>query len=165
VGDAEAALAFVAGRQGRRSMPATDWANVLSFDLGWMPPAAARGLVDAAQGAGLLEPDGESLRLTIDPASVPIPPLFRPRPDARPDARVAAPPPDGFLAWLLAYERQAGCDRAEALRRVALRQAEAQGLLTADAALLWLGAEAGLDVRAAARRLIAPAGPAAPVPP
>jgi len=160
MGDAEAAFAFVATRQARRSMRPEEWVHVMSFDLGWMAPAQARALVAAAQETGLLEADGEALRLAVDPATIQVPTLFRPRPDARPEPRAAAPPPDGFVAWLGTYERHAGCDRAEALRRVAHRQEELHGLLTGEAALLWLAAEAGLDVRSAAARLIAPAAPA-----
>jgi hypothetical protein len=163
VGDVEAALAFVATRQARRAMPAQEWVHVLSFGLGWMAPAQARQLVERAQAAGLLAPDGDALRLTLDPAAVPIPPLFRPRPDAEPEAGAPAAPADSFVTWLDAYSRHAGCDRAEALRRVARRQEEVHGLLTADAALLWVASEAGLDVRSAAAKLIPPAAaPAAP---
>lgn len=163
MGDVEAALAFVASRQARRSLRAQEWAHVLSLDLAWMAPGQARQFVERAQAAGLLAPDGEALRLTFDPASVRVPPLFRPRPDAAPEAAVAAAPPDSFVAWLDAYGRHAGCDRAEALRRVAQRQEEAKGLLTADVALLWIAAEAGLDVRGAAARILeGPAAAAAP---
>lgn len=163
MGDVEAALAFVATRQARRSLPAQEWVHVLSLGLGWMSPAQARQLVERARSVGLLVPDGDALRLAPDPASVAVPPLFRPRPDAAPEALSPPPPPDGFAQWLGAYCRHAGCDRPEALRRVADRQGQLHGLLTADAALLWIAAEAGLDVRAAAARLIQPAGaPAAP---
>ncbi|HEX2066479.1 MAG TPA: DUF2240 family protein [Candidatus Thermoplasmatota archaeon] len=161
MGDAEAALAFVALRQARACLLPQEWVHVLSLDLGWMPPAQARRLVERAHAAGLLVPDGDGLRLALDPATVPIPPLFRPRPDAAPEPAAAPSPPDGFVAWLDAYTRQAGCDRAEALRRVAARQQAVQGLLTADAALLWIAAEAGLDVRRAAARLIGRAAAAA----
>jgi hypothetical protein len=160
VGDVEAALAFVATRQARRALRQQEWVHVLSFDLGWMAPAQARRMVELAQAAGLLAPDGDALRFTLDPASVQVPTLFRPRPDAEPEAAAPAGPPASFVVWLDAYVRQAGCDRAEALRRVAQRQEEAHGLLTADVALLWLAAEAGLDVRTAAARLIGPAAAA-----
>jgi hypothetical protein len=160
----EAALAFVATRQARRALPPQEWVHVLSFGLGWMSPAQARQMVERAQDAGLLALDGDTLRLQLDPASVAVPTLFRPRPDARPEAAAPQAAPDSFAAWLDAYARHAGCDRAEALRRVAQRQEAVQGLLTADAALLWVAAEAGLDVRGAAARLIgrAPAAAAAP---
>src|SRR5207245_1332417 len=82
MGDVEAALAFVAARQGRRALLPQEWAHVLSLDLGWMAPAQARRLVERAQAAGLLTPDGDLLRLALDPAAVQVPPLFRPRPDA-----------------------------------------------------------------------------------
>jgi hypothetical protein len=160
VGDVESALAFVAARQARRSLRPQEWVHVLSLDLGWMPPAQARQLVERAQIAGLLVADGEALHLQIDPASIAVPPLFRPRPDAQPEPAAPAPTPDSFAVWLDAYARHAGCDRAEALRRVAQRQQEVHGLLTADAALLWVASEAGLDVRGAAARLIG-RGPAA----
>jgi hypothetical protein len=164
VGDAEAALAFVATRQARRAMPPQEWVHVLSFGLGWMAPAQARQLVERALAAGLLATDGDDLRLTVDPASVAIPQLFRPRPGAQPETIASPAPPDSFVAWLDAYARHAGCDRAEALRRVAARQEALHGLLTGEAALLWIAAEAGLDVRSAAGRLIAPRQEAAAAP-
>ncbi|HUR62789.1 MAG TPA: DUF2240 family protein [Candidatus Thermoplasmatota archaeon] len=165
MGDVEAALAFVARRQASRGLPRSQWVHVMSLDLGWMSPASAHAFLDRAVAAGLLaDADEGLLRLTVDPATVPVPSLFRPRPDAQPDALPGPAPPDGFVAWLDSYTRHTGCDRAEALRRVAQRQAELHGLLTADAALLWVAAEAGLDVRPAARRLIqGPPAPAAPL--
>ncbi|MCA1819087.1 MAG: DUF2240 family protein [Halobacteriales archaeon] len=170
MGDAEAALAFVALRQARRALPVQDWVHVLSLDLGWMSPAQARRLVLRCSDAGLLrqqEGDTEMLEFALDPAKVVVPPFFRPHPEAVPDPLLhsASPPAEeGFLAWLEAYTRHAGCERAEALHRISKRQAEAHGLLTADAALLWVAAEAGLDVRTAAARLIGQAGRAAEAP-
>lgn len=165
MGDVEAALAFVATRQARRALTAQEWVHVLSLDLGWMAPAQARQMVERATAAGLLVAEGDALRLALDPAAVQVPPLFRPRPDAAPEPVAAAPPPDSFVVWLDAYARHAGCDRAEALRRVAERQAAAHGLLTADVALLWVAAEAGLDVRSAAAKLIHRPAAAAAAPP
>lgn len=162
MGDVEAALAFVAHRQARRAMPRSQWLHVLSFDLGWMSPAQATPFLERAVAAGLLAEEDGQLRLTVDPTMVAVPPLFRPRPDAQPERREGAPAADGFVTWLDTYTRHAGCDRAEALRRVASRQEQMHGLLTAEVALLWIAKEAGLDVRAAAGRLIQPtAAPAA----
>ncbi|MCA1819710.1 MAG: DUF2240 family protein [Halobacteriales archaeon] len=65
----EAALAFVARREGRRAMAAARWAHVISFDLGWMAPAQAKAFVARGVEAALLRPDGESLAFALDPAA------------------------------------------------------------------------------------------------
>jgi hypothetical protein len=157
MGDVEAALCFVARRQAQRSLSRTHWVHALSFDLGWMGPDQARSFVERAEAAGLLAAEGDLLRLGIDPATVAVPPRFRPRPDAAPEGGVGPSPSaggrDGFASWLDRYAEVAGCDRTEALRRVAQRQGQVGGMLTADAALLWLSSEAGINVRAAAARL------------
>jgi len=164
-GDLEAALAFVSRREGLRSMPASRWAHVMSLDLGWMPPGEARVFVSRAVEAALLRDEGEALRLTIDPATVQVPPGFRPGrtdgapPAARPTAAsvgpaVAAPQPptpiDPFLDWVEKLAKHSGTERRQVLAQVAQVQDRMGGSLSAMAALLWLAAKAGLDVRAAA---------------
>lgn len=76
------ALAFVARRQGKRAMPGSEWANVMSLELGWMAPGDARRFVAAAQAAGLLVPDGDELAFPDDPREVEVPRHFRPDPAA-----------------------------------------------------------------------------------
>ncbi len=141
-------------------MPESRWAHVLSFELGWMNPGQARAFVERARKAGLLEPDGEALRLRVDPAEVEVPRGFKPDPEAMPEAVTPAPggpsgpnaasAPDLFTAWLLRVAEATGRTREHVLGEVAARQERLGGLLAADAALLWIAADAGLDVREAA---------------
>jgi len=134
-------------------MPAAQWAHVLSLDLGWMPPAAARGFVEAGVRAALLRPDGDDLRLAVDPATVAIPVGFRPQPitaaASAPPAQ-ATPVADPFLDWVDRLASDQAVERAAVLARVAEVQASMGGSVSALAALLWLAARAGLDVRATA---------------
>jgi hypothetical protein len=150
MGDVEAALAFVARRSGRRRLPASAWAFTLSLELGWMDPAAARAFVARAQDSGLLAEEEGELAIRIDPEAVEVPRGFRPDPAARPAPAEA----EGFLAWVDRVAQATAGSREAVLQRVAARQQEMAGMLTADAAILWLAREAGLDVQAAARRLI-----------
>lgn len=148
-------------------MPASRWAHVLSFDLGWMPPAAARAFVSQGVATALLRAEGEELRLTVDPAQVEVPRGFRPgpqstaaaameavrqEPPAPSEAATPAPevPIDPFLDWLERYSSRKGIPRAKALEEVSAVQERMGGRLTAIAALLWLAARSGLDVREAA---------------
>lgn len=94
--DLEIALAFIARRQAAKAMSASRWSHMLSLEMGWMNPGQARAFVDRAERAGLLAPDGDALRLVIDPTTVEVPRGFRPRPDAEaaasPGASAAAAP-------------------------------------------------------------------------
>lgn len=145
--DVTRALAFVARRQGRRAMPESEWAFVMAMDLGWMPPPRARELVQRAQEAGLLEPAEGGLRLRVDPALVDVPPGFRPDPGAQPSPQAADP----FPEWVQRLAQARSLPRERVLEEVAARQEALAGLLDAQAAVLWLAAEAGLDVREAAQ--------------
>jgi hypothetical protein len=168
--DLEVALAFVARRQASKAMSAARWSHLLSLELGWMNPGQARAFVERAQRAGLLAPDGESLRLVIDPAAVEVPRGFRPRPDAEgtepsksnggggstatePAAATpaASPPGDPFLAWLAKLAAHLEVPRDQVLAQVAAEQERMGGLLTAEAALLLVARRNGLDVAEAAR--------------
>jgi len=148
VGDLQAALAFVARRNGKTTMPLAEWAHHLSFGLGWMTPAQARAFVTRAEAAGLLATAEGPARLTFDATRIEAPLGFRPDPEAKADAPAA--PADPFAQWLPQVANRMGTTPAAVLQLVAERQGRMGGLLTAWAALLWLGAEAGLDVRAAA---------------
>jgi len=89
--DHEVALAFVARRQAKQAMTAARWCHLLSLELGWMNPGQARAFVEGAQRAGLLAPEGDLLRLLVDPQAVEVPRGFRPRVDgAAPTASTAA---------------------------------------------------------------------------
>lgn len=140
-------------------MPAARWAHVLSLDLGWMPPAQARAFVEQGVSAALLRAEGESLVLAVDPATVEIPrgfkpgaqPIPAPRAAAAPGAAPAVPSPvDPFLEWVERLAAHTSSDRRRVLLQVAETQARMGGMLSAMAAVLWLAARAGLDVREAA---------------
>ena len=164
MGDVERALAFVARRQGNRSLPTSTWRHVLSLELGWMPPGQAAGLVERATAAGILVADNDNLRLAVDPATVAITPGFRPDPNAAADKRVENP----FVNWADKIAAHARIDRAEVLARVQSAQDNFGGWLTGDAAILLVASDAGLDVTSAARaalKAIAPTAPAPTVPP
>jgi hypothetical protein len=112
-----------------------------------MSPAQATAFVARAVEAGVLWREGDRLRLAVDPASVDVPLGFRPRPDAQPEGRA-----DAFGAWVTTLSAKRGQPPNQILEEVAARQAALGGHLTALAAVLWLAAEAGLDVRAEAAR-------------
>lgn len=179
--DHEVALAFIARRQASKAMSASRWSHMLSLEMGWMNPGQARSFVERAVRAGLLAPDGDVLRLVIDPAVVEVPRGFRPRPEAeagedsaagaaprkgndgRPAAAPAqpagspspaspAPAIDPFLGWVARVAAQRGLTREQVLAQVALTQGQMGGLLTGEAAVLLLARRNGLDVAEAARQ-------------
>ncbi len=164
--DARAALAFVARRAGRDAMPVSHWANTMSMELRWMAPGLARRYVDACIDAALLRVEGDMASLSFDPRSVelvkgrpdpddlpvPVPTGARAAPvhEAEPQEEPQAVPEDIFAAWLPKVAAVRGSDVASILAEVEGLQQQTGGLLHADAALLRIGAEAGLDVRDAA---------------
>ncbi len=170
--DHEMAFAFLARRQASRAFSVARWSHLLSLELGWMNPGQARAFVDAAVRAGLLAPDGDVLRLVIDPQAVEVPRGFRPRPDAPaapgPTSAGAGPPAGGdpFLAWLAKVAAQRGWTRDQVLQQVHALQDSMGGLLTAEAAVLVLARRAGLEVadaaRAAEAAMVRPASPVSP---
>lgn len=165
--DVEVALAFVARREARVAMSAARWAHLLSFELGWMNPGQARAFVQRAVGVGLLTPEGDGLRFVLDPQAVQVPRGFRPDPEALPapaPAAAAAPEPDLFLGWVARLAAHHGATREAILGRVAAMQERMGGLLTAEAAVLLLAREAGLDVTKAARLAEAAIRPVNPNP-
>ena len=171
--DLEIAFAFIARRQASKAMSASRWSHMLSLEMGWMNPGQARAFVERGVRAGLLAPDGELMRLVIDPQAVEVPRGFRPKPDAeasgdavtagKPAAGGAAStggtvagapptaPPDPFLAWVAKVAAHRGLTREQVLAQVAATQAGLGGLLTAEAAVLLLARRNGLDVAQAAR--------------
>lgn len=156
--DLEVAFAFVARREAKPAATAARWAHLLSFELGWMNPGQARAFVSRAVAAGLLAPDGEHLRFVLDPAAIQVPRGFKPDPEAlpAPAAPSAAPPePDLFLGWVARLAAHHGATREQVLGRVAALQDRMGGLLTAEAAALWLARDAGMDVADAAAKALA----------
>jgi hypothetical protein len=178
--DLEIAFAFIARRQASKAMSASRWSHMLSLEMGWMNPGQARAFVERGVRAGLLAPDGEVLRLVIDPQAVEVPRGFRPKADAGAGDRAAAgvgaaqpqapgtgtptsttpasaagpsapPPADPFLAWVAKVAAHRGLTREQVLAQVEATQTELGGLLTAEAAVLLLARRNGLDVADAAR--------------
>lgn len=152
--EVEVALAFVARREAKAAMSAARWAHLLSFELGWMNPGQARAFVQRAIAAGLLAEEGDALRLVLDPQSIQVPRGFKPDPQALPPAAppaAKAPEPDLFLGWVARLAAHHGSTREHVLGRVAALQERMGGLVTAEAAVLLLAREAGLDVAKAAR--------------
>lgn len=156
--DARIAFAFVARRQGRRAMQESEWVHILSLELGWMSPAQARGYVAAALAGAVLAAEDGGLALTFDPNSIDVPRGFRPAPALSSEengetsqAVPATDPDDLFLIWLGKLGAATGEQRDAVLARVATVQERMGGMITAEAALLWLARDAGLDVRSAAR--------------
>lgn len=152
-GDVETALAFVARLKGARALQESEWVFTLSLHLGWMAPREARAFVARALAAGVLAPDGNRCRLVPDPGALEAARGFRPDPAAQAGA-TPAPAETDFLHWVDRLAREVRCDRSEALARIGALQERMGGLLTAQAAVLWLVREAGVDVRPAARALL-----------
>lgn len=169
--EARYALAFVARREGAVAMEASRWRHVMSLELGWMAPGEAARYVAACQQAGLLVPGEGLLRLSFDPKAVEVPRGFRADPatvpasqadgtpgePARPDegapgadTRPDAPAVDGFSQWLPRVAKARDEDGGATMAAVEAVQDGTGGLLHAEAALLLLGARAGLDVKKAA---------------
>ena len=136
-------MAFVAKREGDRPMPASRWVHVLSLELGWMTPGEAKGFVRRAMDAGVLEGDDE---LGHVGGAVEIPRGWKPDPSAAPEA---VADDEGFLAWAKEVAAHTGQDLGQVLQAVA--EVQEQHLLDALAAVLYVAADAGLDVRRAAR--------------
>lgn len=145
--DMEAAFAFLARREAKRSMTASRWAHLLSLDMGWMNPGQARSFVERAARSGLLGVEEDRLRLVVDPAGVEVPRGFRPKHDAdAPAGGQSTEAPDLFLGWVAKLCVHSQVPREQVLQRVAAAQERMAGLLNAEAAVLWLAKEAGLDV-------------------
>ena len=106
--------------------------------------------------AGLLGAEEDQLRLVLDPALIEVPRGFRPRPEATAPAPGAGPAsatpeePDLFLGWVARMAARTQTTREQVLARVATVQERFGGLLSAEAAILVLARESGLDVAAAA---------------
>jgi hypothetical protein len=148
--EARQALAFVVRRQGRDKMAPSEWANVLSLELGWMTPAQAKRYVKACHDAGLLAGQ-DVFTPTFEAAHVEVPRGFRPDPERLPVVAAGDP----FHAWLARVAAATNRDEDDVMRMVAVVQEEFGGLLEAHAALLVLAADHGLDVTAAADEALA----------
>lgn len=135
-------LAFVWKRQGKAPQPAATWAHVISLELGWMSPGEAKRFVVAAIEAGLLIDADGGLRPATT-GSGDLPRGFQLDPAVEPPAKSEDP----FMQWVEDIAAASNTDASSVLARMAERQDAHGGLLDAEAALLQLAAEAGLDVR------------------
>lgn len=154
------ALDAVAARQGKAALPEAEWAQVLSFELHWMTPAQARAYVARAARSGLLAArDGLLARPTRSGTAAPL--GFKPDPEADPGGAVDDP----FAAWLARVAERTRKTREHVLADVAAQQQRLGGWITAEAAVLLLAREAGLDVREAAADALARLAPDASVTP
>jgi hypothetical protein len=64
--------------KGAIAMPGADLRFVLAFGLRWFAPEDAKRVVARAIEVGLLVQEGDTLRVTFDPAKVDVPVNFRP---------------------------------------------------------------------------------------
>ena len=111
----------------------------LAFSLHLMSPTAAATTIEAALASGLLEPEGEQLRLVGEddaPAEEPAPAVAPPPPDDAPDL---------FHRVVAAVAEATGDSQREVIRKVNRGQKAHYGIRPATEALL-LAAAAGVDV-------------------
>ena len=111
----------------------------LAFSLHLMSPTAAATAIEAALASGLLEPEGEQLRLVGEddaPAEEPAPAVAPPPPDDAPDL---------FHRVVAAVAEATGDSQREVIRKVNRGQKAHYGIRPATEALL-LAAAAGVDV-------------------
>ena len=111
----------------------------LAFSLHLMSPTAAADAIEAALASGLLEPEGEQLRLVGEddaPAEEPAPAVAPPPPDDAPDL---------FHRVVAAVAEATGDSQREVIRKVNRGQKAHYGIRPATEALL-LAAAAGVDV-------------------
>ncbi len=127
----------------------------LAFSLHLMSPTAAADAIEAALASGLLEPEGEQLRLVGEAEDEPpakaeadIAPAEEPA-AATPPAVDTTPPaqaaPDLFHRVVAAVAEATGDSQREIIRKVNRRQKAHYGIRPATEALL-LAADAGVDV-------------------
>lgn len=156
--DAELTLAFVAKRQGTDAMAASTWAHVLSLELGWMGPGAAKEFVGACEAAGLLQPEGDDLRVGFDRKLAPIPRGFKPSPNLQVNPGSVAPPTpdvtevaDPFRFLVSRIVDETDLDKAAVLKEVTAVQDQFGGKLSGEAAAILVALKQGLNVRPEAR--------------
>ncbi len=155
--DAERTLAFVAKRQGTEVLSASAWAHVLSLELGWLGPGAAKEFIASCKEHGLLLEDGDQLRLGFDARSVTIPRGFRPPEDVRAQAPVAVPAvdpaevADPFRFLIARIVDESTLDKGAVLGEVAAMQERFGGKLSGEAAAIRVALAHGLNVLPEAR--------------
>lgn len=157
--DLARAMAFAFRRKGVQAMPSGELQLLLAFDLRWFAPEDARRAVQRALETGLLQREGEGLRIAFDLDAVPIPLNFRPGAGvldedvpALPPAR-SAPPPAAPLAPVArvsppeAVPAPSPAPARARLQAAAEEERRRRGLLlSVEAALLVVRRRAGEDV-------------------
>ena len=157
------AVAFVFKRKGHRTLPAMEFKHAVSLDLRWYAPADAKRFLQAAVHRGFVREEGETVTLTFDPNSVPVPLQLRPTlevideagPVFVPPAPAAAPAKDPAQALATELAAALGADSDLLLESARQESERAAGLLTAEVALLVAARRRGLDVRPFAARAAA----------
>ena len=138
-------LAFAFQRRGVQVMERTKLLAILAFDLRWFSPDPAKRIIQRAVKAGLLQEQGDAVKLAFEATGVEIPLNFKPSEsladeDGPIDMPAAAPRPPP--AAPLAVDYAASQERA---RR--------GGLVGLDVAALIVARRGGKDVREAAKAL------------
>lgn len=123
-------------QEGRTDLGESAFVVALSLDRDWFSPDQAKRLVDVAVGEGLLERDGDDLRVTFDPERVDVPEEFV--------------PDEGLLRQRSTFERlvdalvDAGVEKQEAV--AAINGLQARLGVTVEAAAVLYTRRHGVDV-------------------
>jgi hypothetical protein len=145
-------VAYVFRRHGRDALGRNEFKQFLAFRLNWYPPSQAAQVLERALQAGLLEAQGEDVRITFPDDAIDLPLNFRGTARAldEPLQGVPTTPPAGVAAAAPPAPRVDAAleERVRALRDLA------QGRLSEPAARLLARRERGQDVRAEAAAVL-----------
>lgn len=148
-GDLARTLAFAFQRRGVATMERTKLLAILAFDLRWFSPDPAKRVIQRGIKAGLLEEQGESVKVAFDANEVDIPLNFKPSGSLGDEegpvgVPMRAPKPQRPQAPAASGASDDGASK-ERLRR--------GGLIWLDVAALIVARRSGRDVRAEAQAL------------
>jgi hypothetical protein len=129
-------------QRGVDEMTESEFVVALSLDRSWFSPDQAKRLVDVATGEGLLELDGDDLRVTFDRKAVALPEDFEPSEDILQQRSTF----ERLLEEIVAE----GVDKQTAVAEINKKQADLA--LTLEAAAALYGLEHGVDVADLAER-------------
>lgn len=161
-------IAFAFRRKGVETMPGSELRLLLAYDLRWFAPEDAKKVVLRAIETGMLEQEGDAVRVAFDLATVQIPLNFRPttavldeeigalpqKPMPSLAASVAAPAPGPAPAPPPPAPAQPPVAGAGSHQRAADDERRKRGLLvSAELAQLIVRRRAGEDVAEEAARL------------
>jgi hypothetical protein len=146
VDEYETAVALAFKRRGKPSLTEAELRQVLSFELNWYPPAAARRFIEEVRRRGLVREDRDGLVPVLENWPVNTPLDFKP-PEA---AGTDAPSLRERIALLPEANGVSNVDMAESLASL---DAKSRGLHSREALTLFLLARRKVDVRGLAREL------------